>query len=162
MESLSIERVDHLGLIATVIKDLGLIDMIDARLVPDEQEAITPGQAVAGMILTGPPHADHRCPLWPVRSSAWFGGGRTLRPGHAAPFPGRPGAAPHVTAARQASRAPPATDPHCRWWVQHSAYPPRRAGPRTLAVSRADSRSEARAKAVGVGSSAWFGQARTP
>jgi hypothetical protein len=32
----------------------------------------------------------------------------------------------------------------------------------TLAVSRADSRSEARAKAVGVGSSAWFGQARTP
>jgi len=52
-ESLSIERVDHLGLIATVIKDLGLIDMIDARLVPDEQEAITPGKAVAGMILNG-------------------------------------------------------------------------------------------------------------
>jgi transposase len=53
MESLSIERVDHLGLIATVIKDLGLIDMIDARLVPNEQEAITPGTAVAGMILNG-------------------------------------------------------------------------------------------------------------
>ena len=27
--------------------------MIDARLVPDEQEAITPGTAVAGMILNG-------------------------------------------------------------------------------------------------------------
>ena len=27
--------------------------MIDARLVPDEQEAITPGKAVAGMILNG-------------------------------------------------------------------------------------------------------------
>src|SRR5262249_21370319 len=32
-------------------------------------------------------------------------------------------------------------------WTEH----------RTLAVSRADSRSQARAKAVGVGSSAWFG-----
>src|SRR5437870_13073602 len=31
----------------------------------------------------------------------------------------------------------------------------------TLAVSRADSRSEARAEAVGVGSSAWLGPART-
>ena len=27
--------------------------MIDARLVPDEQEDITPGEAVAGMILNG-------------------------------------------------------------------------------------------------------------
>jgi transposase len=39
--------------IAAVIKDLGLIDMIDIRLVPDEQERITPGEAVAGMILNG-------------------------------------------------------------------------------------------------------------
>ena len=45
------------------------------------------------------------------------------------PVPRAPGAAPHVTAARQASRAPPATDPHCRWWVQPSAYPPRRGPP---------------------------------
>src|SRR4029453_3267016 len=30
-----------------------LIDMIDRRLVPDEQEVITPGEAVAGMILNG-------------------------------------------------------------------------------------------------------------
>src|SRR2546426_9086809 len=27
--------------------------MIDARLVPDKQEALTPGEAVAGMILNG-------------------------------------------------------------------------------------------------------------
>jgi transposase len=38
---------------AEVIKELGLIDMIDARLVPDRQEEITPGEAVAGMILNG-------------------------------------------------------------------------------------------------------------
>jgi transposase len=53
MESVHVERLDHLGLIACMIKDLGLIRMIDARLVPDEQEAITPGEAVAGMILNG-------------------------------------------------------------------------------------------------------------
>ena len=53
MESLRVERLDHLGLIASVIKDLRFIEMIDARLVPDEQEALTPGEAVAGMILNG-------------------------------------------------------------------------------------------------------------
>ena len=53
MESVHVERLDHLGLIASVIKDIDLIRMIDARLVPDEQEEITPGEAVAGMILNG-------------------------------------------------------------------------------------------------------------
>src|SRR6266446_4646162 len=53
MESLRVERLDHLGLIASVIKDLRFIEMIDARLVPDAQEALTPGEAVAGMILNG-------------------------------------------------------------------------------------------------------------
>jgi transposase len=38
---------------AAVIKDIGLIDMINARLVPDAQEVSTPGEAVAGMILNG-------------------------------------------------------------------------------------------------------------
>src|SRR6266436_10253437 len=53
MVLVTVERLDHLGLIAEVIKDLGLIGMIDARLVPDEQEVLTPGEAVAGMILNG-------------------------------------------------------------------------------------------------------------
>src|SRR5919199_2760062 len=53
MEQVRVERLDHLGLIAAVIKGLGLIDLIDSRLVPDEQERITPGEAVAGMILNG-------------------------------------------------------------------------------------------------------------
>ena len=39
MESVSIERLDHLGLLASVIKDLGLIDMLDARLEPDAVES---------------------------------------------------------------------------------------------------------------------------
>jgi transposase len=53
MEQVRIERLDHLGLIASAIKDLGLIDMIDRRLVPDDQAVITPGEAVAAMILNG-------------------------------------------------------------------------------------------------------------
>jgi transposase len=53
MTSVRVERLDHLGLIASTIKGLGLIDMIDARLVPDAQEEMTPGEAVAGMILNG-------------------------------------------------------------------------------------------------------------
>jgi transposase len=53
MTAVRVERFDHLGLIASTIKDLGLIAMIDARLAPDEQETLTPGEAVAGMILNG-------------------------------------------------------------------------------------------------------------
>jgi len=53
MEAVHVERLDHLGLLASVIKDLGLIAMIDARLVPNPQEEITPGEAVAGMLLNG-------------------------------------------------------------------------------------------------------------
>ena len=53
MESVSVERLDHLGVVASVIKDLGIIEMIDARLPPHDQEEITAGEAVAGMILNG-------------------------------------------------------------------------------------------------------------
>src|SRR6266699_824599 len=48
-----------------MIKDLGLISMIDARLVPDEQEEITPGEAVAGMILNGLGFANRPLSLTP-------------------------------------------------------------------------------------------------
>ena len=47
------ERLDHLGIIAGVIKDLEIIEMIDARIVPDDQEEISTGEAVAGMIING-------------------------------------------------------------------------------------------------------------
>ena len=65
MESIRVERLDHLGVIASVIKDVGLIDMIDARLVPDEQEVITPGEAMAGMILNGLGFANRPLSLTP-------------------------------------------------------------------------------------------------
>ena len=53
MEKVQVERLDHLGVLASVIKDMGLIDMINARLVPDQQEVLTPGEAIAGMMLNG-------------------------------------------------------------------------------------------------------------
>ena len=53
METLKVERLDHLGVISGVIKDLGLIEMIDERIPPDPDEQITTGEAVAGMILNG-------------------------------------------------------------------------------------------------------------
>ena len=65
MEHVRVERLDHLGVIASVIKDLGLIDMIDTRLVPDGQEMITPGEAMAGMILNGLGFANRPLSLTP-------------------------------------------------------------------------------------------------
>jgi transposase len=53
MEQGRVERLDHLGLSAAVMKDWGLMAMIDRRLVPDAQEVMTPGEAIAGMILNG-------------------------------------------------------------------------------------------------------------
>src|SRR5882724_6354084 len=65
MVSIRVERLDHLGVIAAVIKDLGLIPMINARLVPDAQEAITPGAAIAAMILNGLGFANRPLSLTP-------------------------------------------------------------------------------------------------
>src|SRR4029450_10856332 len=65
MALVTVERLDHLGLIAEVIKDIGLIKMIDTRLVPDSQEEITPGEAVAGMVLNGLGFANRPMSLTP-------------------------------------------------------------------------------------------------
>jgi transposase len=66
MASVHVEHLDHLGLIACMIKDLGLISMIDARLIPDAQAEITPGAAVAGMILNGLGFANRPLSLTPL------------------------------------------------------------------------------------------------
>ncbi len=65
MASVSVERLDHLGVVASVIKDLGLIEMIDARLLVHDQEEITAGEAVAGMILNGLGFSDRPLTLTP-------------------------------------------------------------------------------------------------
>jgi hypothetical protein len=66
-----VERLDHFGVMASVIKDIGLIDMIDSRLVLDAQERITPGEAVAGMILNGLGFARRPCVGKKLKSQAF-------------------------------------------------------------------------------------------
>ena len=65
---MNIKRLDHLGIVAGIIKDLGLIEAIDQRLQKDElgQEKITPGEAVAGMILNGLGFSDKPLSLTPI------------------------------------------------------------------------------------------------
>jgi Domain of unknown function (DUF4277) len=65
MEAVRVERLDHLGLVAAVIKDLGLVGLSDAHLKPDEQEEIPPGEAPAGMILNGLGFANRPLSLTP-------------------------------------------------------------------------------------------------
>jgi transposase len=48
-----VKRLDHLGIVAGTIKDLKIIEQIDALLGVDEEEKISHGEAVAGMILNG-------------------------------------------------------------------------------------------------------------
>jgi len=64
---MDIKRLDHLGIVAGVIKDLGLIEAIDKRLQKDtqNQENITPGEAIAGMIINGLGFSDRPLSLTP-------------------------------------------------------------------------------------------------
>jgi len=65
MGSIKVERIDHLGIVAGVIQDLGIIDMIDSRILPDEREEITTGEAIAGMIINGLGFSDRPISLTP-------------------------------------------------------------------------------------------------
>jgi transposase len=64
---LEIKRLDHLGIISGVINELGLIDAIDHRLQKDttDQAHITPGEAIAGMIINGLGFSDRPLSLTP-------------------------------------------------------------------------------------------------
>jgi transposase len=59
------KRLDHHGIVAGVIEDLGLIGAIDARLGSSSQETLSAGQAVAGMILNGLGFSDRPLSLTP-------------------------------------------------------------------------------------------------
>ncbi len=53
INEIEVERLDHLGVISATIKRLGIIELIDSRIPSHSQEAITVGEAVAGMVLNG-------------------------------------------------------------------------------------------------------------
>jgi transposase len=60
-----VARLDHLGVVAGVIKDLKLVELIDERIPSDVREEISCGEAVAGMIINGLGFSDRPPTLTP-------------------------------------------------------------------------------------------------
>src|SRR6266571_3908560 len=83
----------------------------------------------------GQPHAGHGCPLWPVRSSALFGGGSALVLATSPRSQGAPAESrrPPTAGTVSVPIEPPA---HPRTEGYRASPTTRRAGHRTLAVSR--------------------------
>lgn len=48
---MQIENLDHLGLVAGLIDELGLVELIDERIAPHCLEHVSAGQVVKAMIL---------------------------------------------------------------------------------------------------------------
>ena len=51
--NVSSKRLDHMGVVAGTIRDLGIIEAIDTRIPTSKQEIISTGEATAAMILNG-------------------------------------------------------------------------------------------------------------
>lgn len=49
----SIKRLDHYGIVAGVIKDIGLVELIDEQIKTDSREILTAGEVVAGLVING-------------------------------------------------------------------------------------------------------------
>ncbi|WDE08121.1 DUF4277 domain-containing protein [Thalassomonas viridans] len=47
------KRLDHHGIVAGVIDDLKLVELIDQHFPQDEKQEITPGEAVKDMLING-------------------------------------------------------------------------------------------------------------
>jgi len=62
---LEINRLDHYGVVAGVIKDLKLVEQIDSLLGVHELSEISHGEAIAGMILNGLGFTDRPLSLTP-------------------------------------------------------------------------------------------------
>lgn len=50
---MKIKRLDHHGIVSGVIDDLGIVELIDQQIHQDEQQEISTGEAVKGMIMNG-------------------------------------------------------------------------------------------------------------
>lgn len=50
---IEVQDIDHLGIVAGIVDEIGLVDEIDRELGTHPQEHVSPGQAVKAMILNG-------------------------------------------------------------------------------------------------------------
>ena len=53
MSSIQIERLDHHGIVAGIIDELKIVDIIDGQIAADIQEDVSTGEAVKAMIING-------------------------------------------------------------------------------------------------------------
>ncbi len=53
MESITVKRLDHHGLVSGIVDELKLVEIIDSRIDVDDQSVISTGEAVKAMILNG-------------------------------------------------------------------------------------------------------------
>ncbi len=63
-EDVTSKRLDHHGIVSSVIQDLGIIEYIDKELETGEEE-VTSGEAVAAMIINGLGFSDRPLSLTP-------------------------------------------------------------------------------------------------
>jgi transposase len=65
MEIVGVERADHHGIVAGIIRDLGIIELVNERLGVDSDEKVSSGEAVAAMIINGLGFTDRPLSLAP-------------------------------------------------------------------------------------------------
>lgn len=53
LETIEIKNIDHLGIVAGIIDEIGIVEVINERLGVDKREKITSGQVVKAMIING-------------------------------------------------------------------------------------------------------------
>ncbi len=53
MDSIKVERLDHHGIVAGIIDELKIVEIIDEQIEADEQASITTGEAIKAMIING-------------------------------------------------------------------------------------------------------------
>ncbi len=52
-DEIQIKNINHLGLVAGIIDDIGIEEMINEMVGSDSRELVTSGQVVKGIILNG-------------------------------------------------------------------------------------------------------------
>ncbi|MDE5077912.1 MAG: DUF4277 domain-containing protein, partial [Trichodesmium sp. St2_bin6] len=53
IESITVKNIDHLGIVAGLINEIGIVEVINQKLGVDNSETITVGQVIKALILNG-------------------------------------------------------------------------------------------------------------
>ena len=53
MEEITVKNLDHLGIVAGLIDEIGIVEIINQKLGVDNREKITSGQVIKALILNG-------------------------------------------------------------------------------------------------------------